>query len=126
MTHLELKKILLDPSNQLFLLCSEKRVCGTILLSRSEISLFAIHPSFQGRGYGRQLLAAAEEEVFRNHQSVQLKVIPLFQERLIAYYEKLGYCSYNEYEALSIAKLDRIQEKYHDQVYALILRKNRP
>jgi len=79
----------------------------------------------QGRGYGKQLLNAVEEVAFRNYDSVKLKVIPLFQEGLIAYYEKMGYQSYNECEVLGPGKLDRIQAKYHDQVYALVLRKNR-
>jgi ribosomal protein S18 acetylase RimI-like enzyme len=122
----QLQEILLNPNNQLFLLCSGSRVYGTVLLNRSEISLLAVHPSMQGQGYGSQLLAAAEAEAFKNYDSVYLKVIPLFQEGLIAYYEKIGYRSYNECETFAHGKLDRIQEKYHDQVYALVLRKNRP
>lgn len=120
----QIKEILADPANQLFLLYSEDKICGTVLLNQSEISLFAVHPDFQGRGYGRQLLAAAEEEAFLNSDFVQLKVIPLFQEQLIAYYETMGYVLCGS-EALAVGKLDRIQEEYHDQVYALVLRKNR-
>ncbi|HSX27146.1 MAG TPA: GNAT family N-acetyltransferase [Chlamydiales bacterium] len=122
----QLNEILLNPNHTLFLLYSGEKICGTVLLSQSEISLFAIHPAFQGHGYGQQLLVAAEEEAFKAYDSVLLKVIPLFQEKLITYYESLGYCSQDEREALSKGKLDRIQECYHDEVYALILRKNRP
>ena len=124
-TSAQLNELIANPSNQLFLLSTDNTICGTVFLRGSEISLFAIHPDFQGRGYGEQLLISAERQAFKNYDSVHLKVIPLFQEKLIDYYERMGY-NFFGYEALAKEKLDRIQERYHDQVYALILEKKRP
>ncbi len=124
----KLKEIVINPNNKLFLLISndsENFICGTVLLQASEISLFSLHPSYQGKGLGRQLLCAAEEEAFKTYDEVFLKVVPLFQEKLIAHYERLGYRSFGEIESLAQEKLERIQPQYHTQVYALILRKKK-
>ena len=119
-----LEEILANPENQLFVLLCEQDICGTVLLHGAEISLLSVHPDYQGHGYGQLLLNAAEEVAFRTQDHTYLKVIPLFQEKLVAYYESLGYRSDGEIEELSTIKLERIQERYHNQVYALVLRKN--
>lgn len=122
----KLNEIVINPNSTLFLLISghpENLICGTILLQASEISLFSLHPNYQGKGLGRLLLYSAEEEAFKTYDEVFLKVIPLFQEKLIAHYEQLGYQSLGERESLTQEKLERIQPQYHNQVYALILRK---
>lgn len=121
----EVERTIADSHNQLFLLIVDGQICGTVLLNKNEISLFAVHPSFQGQHLGQLLISLAEDEAFKKYDEVFLKVIPLFQERLIAYYESLGYHSYGEYETLLPCKLYRIQEQYHDQVCALVLRKNK-
>lgn len=122
----ELQRLLSDPENQLFCAFSEKKeVIGTLLLRKNELSLFAIHPNYQGKKIGAQLLEKAEKIAFEHYDSVFLKVIPLFQESLILYYESLGYRSYGEYEPLCQEKLDRIQECYQPQASALILRKTK-
>ena len=119
-----LRTLLLDGENKLYLAVSGKNeICGTVLLHHSEISLLSVHPDYWGKGLGLQLLQHTEEEAFKIYESVFLKIIPLFQENLIRYYESAGYKSLGEHESLSQEKLDRIQEQYHTQVFALIMRK---
>ncbi|MBX7066328.1 MAG: GNAT family N-acetyltransferase [Parachlamydiales bacterium] len=119
--------LLQNEENQLFIAVSENNeICGTILLHESEISLLSVHPRCQGQGLGLFLLHSAEQEAFKNYNTVFLKVIPLFQENLIRFYESAGYKSFGEYEPLSQEKLDRIQERYHSEVFALIMRKENP
>lgn len=120
-----LRTLLLDAENTLYVAVSlENEICGTVLLHQSEISLLSVHPDYQGHGIGLQLLQHAEEEAFKTYESVFLKVIPLFQETLIHYYESAGYKSFGEHESLSQEKLHRIKEQYHEQVFALIMRKS--
>jgi ribosomal protein S18 acetylase RimI-like enzyme len=120
----KLRTLLLDGENKLYLAVSGgDEICGTVLSHQSEISLLSVHPDYQGHGLGLQLLQHAEEEAFKIYESVFLKVIPLFQENLIHYYESAGYKSFGEHESLSQEKYHRIQEQYHTKVYALIMRK---
>lgn len=122
-----LRTLILDDENKLYLAVSGKNeICGTVLLHHSEISLLSVHPDSQRQGLGLKLLQNAEAEAFKTFKSVFLKVIPLFQENLIRYYESAGYKSFGEYDPLSQEKLNRIQEQYHDKVSALILRKENP
>ncbi len=121
----KLKEMIQNDNHKLFLLLSDvDQICGTILLKDSEISLLSVHPNFQGQGLGLTLLRHAEREAFENFTTVFLKVIPLFQENLIRYYEYAGY-QFFEREALSQEKLNRIQEIYHDQVFAIIMKKEK-
>lgn len=120
-----LNDLLQNKENHLYILSSGNEICGTVLLHQNEISLLSVHPRCQGQGLGLQLLHHAEQEAFKNYDTVFLKVIPLFQENLIRFYESAGYKSYGEKEPLSQEKLNRIQEHYHSQVFALILRKER-
>lgn len=126
-TVVALRELLQNRENQLYIVVSDKNeICGTILLHGAEISLLSVHPHHQGRGLGLHLLQYAEQEAFKTYDNVFLKVIPLFQEKLIRYYESTGYKSQGEYEPLSQEKLKRIQEQYHSEVFALILRKKNP
>ena len=122
-----LRNLIQDEENKFYIVISGKNEpCGTILLHHSEISLLSVHPDYHGQGLGLQLLQHAESEAFKTFKSVFLKVIPLFQENLIRYYESVGYKSFGEYESLSQEKLNRIQDQYHNKVFALILRKENP
>lgn len=122
-----LRELLQNRENQLYIVVSDKNeVCGTVLLHGAEISLLSVHPHHQGQGLGLHLLQYVEQEAFKTYDNVFLKVIPLFQERLIRYYESAGYKSLGEYEPLSQEKLKRIQEQYHPEVFALIMRKENP
>lgn len=122
-----LNELLQNKENQLYIVLSDKNeVCGTVLLHSAEISMLSVHPNYQGQGLGLRLLQHAEQEAFKNYDQVFLKVIPLFQEKLIRYYESAGYKSLGESEPLSQEKLKRIQERYHSEVFALIMRKDNP
>ena len=83
----QLKEILLNPNKQLFVLYCADRICGTILVSQSEIFLFSIHPDFQGQGYGKWLLLMAEKEIlklrsclFKGHLAVSRTANRLLRE----------------------------------------------
>ncbi len=124
----KLEYLIREPGNRLFLLRLDQDphlICGTLLLSGDEISLFSVHPDYQGQKLGRLLLQAAEKEAFESSASVYLRVIPLFQEHLIEYYKSQGYELEDYREPLSLEKLERIQPCYHEKVYSIKLRKNR-
>lgn len=119
-----LEVLLRDEENQLFIARSDRQtICGTVLLHGSHISLLSVHPLYQKQGLGLRLLEQAEKEAFQTYSAVSLQVIPLFQEKLIEYYQSVGYEPVGEVEPLPAEKLKRIQERYHSQVGALTLRK---
>lgn len=123
-----LKELLQNKENLLYVVrSSNNEICGTVLLHGAEISMLSVHPHYQGQGLGFCLLQYAEQEAFKAHDSVYLKVIPLFQEKLIRYYESLGYKSFGEHETLSQEKLKRVQEQYHHhpEMFALVMRKDK-
>lgn len=122
-----LEELLQNRENVLYIAISkENEICGTVLLHGAEISLLSVHPRHQGKELGLHLLHYAEQKAFETSDTVFLKVIPLFQEKLIRYYASAGYKSLGEYEPLSQEKLKRIQEQYHSEVFALIMRKENP
>lgn len=122
------KELLQNQENQLFVVVSSNNeICGTVLLHGAEIYMLSVHPRYQKQGLGLSLLQYAEQAAFKTYDSVLLKVIPLFQEKLIRYYESLGYKSFGEHETLSQEKLQRVQEQYHHhpEMFALIMRKDK-
>jgi N-acetylglutamate synthase-like GNAT family acetyltransferase len=93
----ELRSIISTPHKKLYLYISvDHTICGTALLDfcdkdKAEISLFAIHPDYQGKNIGPPFLNDVEKEAFKKVSEIILKVIPLYQEQLIKFYERLGY-----------------------------------
>lgn len=125
-TPIALKELLQNEENELYILLSnQNEVGGTVLLTHAVISLLSVHPQYQGQGLGKRLLNHAEHEAFKTYETVYLKTIPLFQENLIRFYESLGYTPCGV-ELLSEEKLERIQEQYRSEVYALVMKKQRP
>lgn len=96
-TSAEVLNFISNPKKKFYLCLSPNReICGTILLDffekdKAEIALFAIHPESQGYKIGPAFMNYVEQEAFKNVQTIILKVIPLFQENLIRFYERLGY-----------------------------------
>lgn len=90
---------ILKQSNSLILLAKQqKAVIGSILLEYSpvqdsvEFGMFAILPTRQNQGIGKQLLAYAELTAIEDWHPAKflLEVIPCRQE-LIAFYQRRGY-----------------------------------
>jgi GNAT superfamily N-acetyltransferase len=79
-----------------FLLLERDRVAiGTVYVElrgdRGYIGMLSVHPQRQGGGYGRALMAAAEEYCRRNGaQHADLRIVNL-REELPPFYRRLGY-----------------------------------
>lgn len=125
-TKKELEELLRNKENQLYVMKQGNMIVGTVVLCNNEISMLSVHPNYQKQGLGLHLLRYAEKKASTFYDEVFLKVIPLFQEKLLDYYRSLGYRSCGEYEPLSEKKLERIREEYlfNPEMRALILRKN--
>lgn len=93
----ELRSIVANPHKRLYLCLSPSReICGTLLLDfidrdTAEIGLFSIHPAYQGQKIGPGFMSYVEREAFEKVGEIMLKVIPLYQEQLVKFYERLGY-----------------------------------
>ncbi|MBZ0302484.1 MAG: GNAT family N-acetyltransferase [Anaerolineae bacterium] len=55
----------------------------------AEINFLWVHESLRGRGYGRDLLAAAEQEAVRHH--CHYAFLDTFSFQAPGFYERLGY-----------------------------------
>ncbi len=127
----QLRESLSNPQKQLYLCFSSERViCGSIFLEFSdsdeaEIEILAVDPTQRGKGLGPLLLQHAEMQAFqkRRLESVRLNVIPLFQERLIAFYHQLGYQSV-DYSAFPEEKKSKyIRPEYRELIFLMRMRK---
>jgi ribosomal protein S18 acetylase RimI-like enzyme len=92
---------MLDDYNQIvdqydvFVLTVDEKVVGALVLVKQERSLLldniAVHPDYQGRGYGRKLVAFAEQRV----KSTGLALLTLYPNEhmteSIELYKKLGF-----------------------------------
>lgn len=121
-----------NPQKRVYLCLSPNReICGTILLDffekeKAEIALFAIHPDYKGYKLGPAFMNYVEHEAFKKTQSIILKVIPLFQENLIRFYERLGYRATGEMmEFPTEDKLRYIRPECRDRVFFSIMQKNK-
>jgi ribosomal protein S18 acetylase RimI-like enzyme len=128
----ELRDAVSDPRKELYLCLSPTReICGTILLDfferdKAEIALFAIHPDYQGYHIGPVFMSYVEREAFKKAMSIVLKVIPLFQEKLIRFYERLGYKTTGEVMSfLQEDKIRYIRPECRDQVFFSLMQKDR-
>ena len=78
-----------------FILVDGMRIIGVLVLIRQDKNLLldnvAVHPEYQGRGLGRELVALAEEEAQRlGYTAVTLYTNERMTEN-IEIYKKLGY-----------------------------------
>lgn len=131
-TSSELAGLISHPNQRLYLCISpSQEVCGTILLdffekNKAEIGLFAIDPKYQKYKIGPAFMSYVEQEAFKKVHTIILKVIPLFQERLVKFYEQLGYRATGE----EIAFPEEDQRRYirpecRDRVIFSIMQKSR-
>ena len=90
------EQLLGDPDSLILIAQSEDRVFATIHAHHENESvhfgLFAVEPSLQGGGIGKELLAYAESEAIRKWgvSTAIMEVITQHSE-LIEYYERRGY-----------------------------------
>jgi ribosomal protein S18 acetylase RimI-like enzyme len=128
----ELKSVVSDPRKKLYLCLSPAHeICGTILLDffekdKAEIALFAVHPDCQRYQIGPAFMNYVEQEAFKKVTSIVLKVIPLFQERLIHFYERLGYRTTGE--VMNFPEEDKIRyirPECRDQIFFSLMQKGR-
>lgn len=96
--------------HRVFVLEHGGRVAGVVVLVRKEDGLLldnvAVRPEYQGRGYGRQLIAFAEAEA-RRQGLAELELYT--HERMvenIEMYRRLGY-----------VETERRKERGYDRVY---------
>ena len=94
---IQMMNLLGDSSNQFMLHEDEAGLVGCICVhdhgAIAYISLFAITPDLQARGFGKSVLATAEEYIYYFNEKVKRIHIPVYAERpeLIAFYERQGY-----------------------------------
>lgn len=131
-TSAEVLGFISDSKKRLYLCLSPNHeICGTILLDffekdKAEIALFAIHPDYQEYKIGPSFMNYVEQEAFKTITSIILKVIPLFQENLVNFYERLGYKKTGEtMEFPTEDKLRYIRPEYRDRVFFSIMQKNK-
>ncbi len=71
------------------------------------IQLIAVFPEFQNRGFGKQLIQFAEENIFRRTQNVFL-CVSSFNDRAQKFYERLGYQRIGDLENFLVAGQNEI------------------
>lgn len=128
----ELHQLLTLPENELYIaLSGEGKVCGTLLITwgeerSAEFSLLAVAPPFQGREIGGRLLKVAEERVVElGGERVYLKVIPMRQEKLVAYYATKGYVkSEKKVPFPEKEKGTYVLPEFREEIYFAILEKD--
>jgi ribosomal protein S18 acetylase RimI-like enzyme len=96
--------------HRVFILVDERRVIGVLVLIKQDKSLLldnvAVHPEYQGRGLGRELVALAEKEARRlGYAAVTLYTNERMTEN-VEIYKKLGY-----------TKTERKTERGYQSVY---------
>lgn len=82
-------------THQVFVAVVENSIVGLVALSRQShcmlLDTIVVHPSFQGNGFGKKLLAHAEQEAKRQgYTEIQLYTHEKMTENK-AMYQKLGY-----------------------------------
>ena len=78
---------------------AQGKIVGSVMIGyeghRGWINYLAVHPEFQRRGYGRQLMAYAEQELLvMGCPKINLQVRET-NLNVIAFYESIGYQQYN-------------------------------
>ncbi|MGA9047231.1 GNAT family N-acetyltransferase [Sulfuricurvum sp.] len=91
-----LLQLLNDPDSLILIARSEESILATIHAHREagsvHFGLFAVEPSLQGEGIGKELLAYAESEAMK-YWGVDTAIMEVITQRseLIEYYERRGY-----------------------------------
>lgn len=90
-----IRELLKDPSALMLVLVEDSAILGTVYLKTKESKLYlgmlTVNPEIQNRGFGRQLMEAAESEACRQNLTViEMTVFPQ-RESLLNYYFRQGY-----------------------------------
>lgn len=88
-------KILTDPSREVYLARVDGQIIGfTVLLMHGAfvgyIQSVCVAPEWRNRGVGRQLMAFAEERIFKETPNVFI-CVSSFNREALRLYERLGY-----------------------------------
>jgi dTDP-4-amino-4,6-dideoxy-D-galactose acyltransferase len=125
----EVEESIESNNKSIYLYYFKNVICGVILIdyfeeNKAELGLFAIHPDFQGKGFGAKFMAKVENVVFKKAKEIFMTVIPITQENLINFYKKLGYKLTKEKKEFPEKNKNLISPEYRDQVYFHIMKKN--
>lgn len=70
----------------------DRKIVGQAVVTDDWIVFLAVDPKCRGNGIGTKLVSEAEKEIFNNgYEEVKLHPQKEFQDRLIPWYESLGY-----------------------------------
>lgn len=122
---------MIDTHHSIFLIFfdqNEQILIGCIFLqykpetNAAYLSLFAVRPDLQNRGYGKFILSTAEEYCQRewNADYIELKVI-VQRSELIAYYNRRGYFETGQCQPLIPASTSRLKR---DDIHTCFMRKS--
>ena len=95
------------PGRECFLAHVDDRLAGFIILNlqgplAGYIQTICIAPEFRGQGCGSQLVAFAEDRIFRDHRNVFL-FVSSFNHSARRLYERLGYANVGELKDFLVA-----------------------
>jgi ribosomal protein S18 acetylase RimI-like enzyme len=124
----EIARLIAEKDSLILLCLKDGEAIGTTHLKKVEdgayLGMFTIKPLLQGKGIGKQFLAAAEETAQEQWRASKLtmSVITLRPE-LIAYYERRGYRRTGRFGAFpqdprfGIPKVDGLQFEYLEKSF---------
>jgi [ribosomal protein S18]-alanine N-acetyltransferase len=86
---------LTDPAREIHVATVKEQITGVLVLFlggtlKGYIQILAVHPDWRSRGVGKQIIAFAEEQIFRTSPNVFL-CVSSFNTRAQRFYERLGY-----------------------------------
>ena len=86
---------LTSPNREIFVATADGQIVGVLILFldgtlKGYIQLIAVHPDWRSRGIGAQMIAWAEERIFKLSPNVFL-CVSSFNERAQQLYQRLGY-----------------------------------
>lgn len=99
----QLKRELLNPESQFFFFCQEEEVVGYLKINEGtaqtervgehalEVERIYIRKDYQGLGYGKQLLQAAEEIALKKEKALIWLGVWEKNYRAQAFYEEMGF-----------------------------------
>lgn len=129
-TQEEVAAIIAHPHQEMYLcLHNESRICGTAVIdynkSKATLGILSVAPEHQGKNIGDFLIQYIQEELQRlGHEHLYITVIPLLQEKLIAYYGRKGFVETGQTGLLSEKTLqEKIRPEYWASIYFKVMRK---
>lgn len=86
---------LTNPAREVLVAEVEAKIVGVMILDlggvlNGYIQILAVHPDWRGQGVGAQMIAWAEQRIFRQSPNVFL-CVSSFNERAQRFYGRLGY-----------------------------------